>query len=102
MARSPTEALTLTNEDREAVDILEKYIDESPEMKNYDGAECEIRIPSNIHEKCLANRRAIRFRELVARYNKVGWEHIDLCTEDDGCFIDLKPRKSFPCGEGKD
>lgn len=67
-----------TPEDTVAVDGLEKYIDSSPEMKQFDGGEVKIPIPSNLYSQYLSKRTNVRYGALRARYAKAGWKEISL------------------------
>lgn len=78
MAKGPTVALQPTEKDNLAVELLEKYIDESPEMEKFDGGECKIPLPHKLCEELLTIRTSVRYGALRDRYAKAGWKQIAL------------------------
>lgn len=83
MALGPNMLLQLTSEDVAAVDKLEKFIDTATEMKNFDGGEVKIPIPSELYQECLSRRTSVRYGALRGRYAKAGWKEISLNGSGD-------------------
>lgn len=78
MALGPKEALTLTDDDKNAVTLLEEYIDRSPEMHVFDGGEVKVTIPETLATKCLSQRFHVRFGTLRDLYLKAGWKQVHM------------------------